>query len=278
MTSLNRELAPMTEVMWERVEREARDVLRLQLAARRILDFEGPLGWDHSAVDLGRVEPLTGGEPSGASFRRRVVRPLVELRVCYELERQELERIERGARTVDLDALRNAAREFAAAEDSALFDGLPEAGIPGLIPDATHPGVALPNDPIELPGAVSEALEQLRQAGVGGPYGVALGPAAYASLSRTVGAGGYPVLKHVQQLIDRPVVWAPSLRGGIAVSLRGGDFKLICGRDASIGYLSHDDKRVCLFLEESFSAELSGPEAVVPLLPVDETDALHAAG
>ena len=146
-----------------------------------------------------------------------------------------------------------------------------------MIPDATHPGVALPNDPIELPGAVSEALEQLRQAGVGGPYGVALGPAAYASLSRTVGAGGYPVMKHVSQLIDRPVVWAPSLRGGIAVSLRGGDFKLICGRDTSIGYLSHDDKVVCLYLEESFSAELSGPEAVVPLLPVDDTDALHTA-
>ena len=74
-------------------------------------------------------------------------------------------------------------------------------------------------------------------------------------------------MKHVQQLIDRPVVWAPSLRGGIAVSLRGGDFKLICGRDASIGYLSHDEKHVCLYLEESFSAELSGPEAAVPLLP-----------
>ena len=58
MIGLNRDLAPMSGVVWERVEREARDVLRLQLAARRILDFEGPLGWDHSAVDLGRVEPL----------------------------------------------------------------------------------------------------------------------------------------------------------------------------------------------------------------------------
>ena len=85
-------------------------------------------------------------------------------------------------------------------------------------------------------------------------------------------------MKHVQQLIDRPVVWAPSLRGGVAVSLRGGDFKLICGRDASIGYLSHDDKHVCLYFEESFSAELAGPEAVVPLLPVDDTDALRAPG
>ena len=51
------------------------------------------------------------------------------------------------------------------------------------------------------------------------------------------------------------------------VSLRGGDFKLVCGRDAAIGYLSHDEKTVQLHLEESFSAVLDGPEAAVPLLP-----------
>jgi uncharacterized linocin/CFP29 family protein len=269
---LNRELAPVSDGAWARIEREARDVLRLHLAARRLVDFEGPLGWDHSAIDLGRVEPLAARESSGASFRLRVVRPLVELRVTFELERRELERIDRGAGSVDLDSLRDAARQFAAAEDTALFEGHEAAGLPGLISDAANPGVTLPTDPTRLPGAVGQALEELRQAGVGGPYGVALGPAAFAALSRTVGAGGYPVMKHLQQLIDRPVVWAPSLSGGIAVSLRGGDFKLICGRDAAIGYLSHDEKTVRLYLEESFSAELIGPEAAVPLLASEEAD------
>ena len=269
MIGLNRDLAPVSSDAWKRIEQEARDVLHLHLAARRLVDFDGPLGWHHSAVDLGRVEPLAGYGP-GASFQRRVVRPMIELRVAFELDRQELDRIDRGASSVDLDPLRDAARRFAAAEDSALFEGLEEAGIPGLLTNAANPGVVLPSDPVEFPGAVGEALEQLRQAGVGGPYGVALGPAAFAALTRTVGDGGYPVMKHVQQMIDRPVVWAPSLRGGIAVSLRGGDFKLICGRDASIGYLSHDDKRVSLYLEESFSAELTGPEAAVPLIAADD--------
>ena len=272
MIGLNRDLAPISDVAWARIEQEASDVLRLHLAARRLVDFEGPLGWEHSAVDLGRVDPLAGYKGTSASFRRRVVRPLIELRVPFELERQELERIDRGAASVDLDPLRDAARMFAAAEDSALFDGHEEAGIPGLITSAANPGVALPADPVELPGAVGEALEQLRQAGVGGPYGVALGPEAFASLSSTVGDGGYPMMKHLRQLIDRPVVWAPSLSGGIAVSLRGGDFKLICGRDASIGYLSHDEKQVRLYLEESFSAELTSPEAAVPLLSTEDGD------
>jgi uncharacterized linocin/CFP29 family protein len=266
MIGLNRELAPMSDKAWARVEQEAREVLELHLAARRLVDFEGPLGWDHSAIDMGRVEPLSGPDRSGVSFRLRVVRPLIELRVPFELERHELERIDRGAASVDLDPLRDAARRFAAAEDTALFEGHAEAGIPGLVTHAANPGVPLPSDPVALPGAVSEALEQLRQAGVAGPYAVALGPTAYASLARTVGDGGYPIMKHLNQLIDRPVVWAPSLSGGLAVSLRGGDFKLVCGRDAAIGYLSHDEKQVRLYLEESFSAELIGPEAAVPLL------------
>lgn len=268
MTGLNRDLAPISETAWERLEGEAREVLELHLAARRLVDFEGPLGWDHSAIDLGRVEPLEGAAGSGGALvRRRVVRPLIELRVPFELERDELERVDRGASSVDLDPLRDAARAFAAAEDAALFEGYADADIPGILTDASNEGVALPEEPLHLPDAVSEALEQLRQAGVAGPYGVALGPEAYAALDRSAGDGGYPVLRHVQRLIDRPVVWAPSLKGGVVVSLRGGDFKLVCGRDATIGYLGHDEKKLRLYLEESFSAELNGPEAAVPLLP-----------
>ena len=270
MIDLNRDLAPLSEKAWERIESEARDVLSLHMAGRRLVDFEGPLGWDHSAIDLGRVEPLEGGASSGALVRQRVVRPLIELRLPFELEREELERIDRGASSVDLDPLHDAARRFAAVEDAAIFEGYADAGIPGLMTDAANEGVALPDLPDEsgqLPDVISEALQQLRQAGVAGPYAVALGPDAYSALDRSAGDGGYPVLRHVQRLIDRPVVWAPSVRGGVVVSLRGGDFKLVCGRDASIGYLSHDEKTVRLYLEESFSADLAGPEAAVPLLP-----------
>jgi len=269
---LNRELAPMSEKAWEAVEEEARDVLRTHLAARRLFDFEGPLGWERSSIDLGEVEALEGAGPSGALIRKRVVRPLIELRVPFELDRHELERVDRGAASIDLDPVRDAARLFAAAEDTALFEGYADADIPGLLADAENEGVALPRDPEKLPEVLSQALEQLRQAGVAGPYALALGPEAYAALDRGA-RDGYPVLRHVTRMVDEPVVWAPSLVGGVVVSLRGGDFKIVCGRDAVIGYLGHDEKKVRLYLEESFTADLAGPEAAVPLLPPDAGDA-----
>jgi uncharacterized linocin/CFP29 family protein len=269
MMDLNRHLAPMSERVWKRVDETAREVLELHLAARRLVEFDGPHGWEHSAIDLGSVEPIEA--PSqGVLLYRRVVRPLVELCVPFALERDELERIERGSASVNLDPLRDAARTLAGTEDTALFEGCPPADIPGLLTHSSNPAVPLARDALRIPDALTRAMEHLRQAGVAGPYAVALGPEPYAALVSSAGDGGYPVLRHVERLLDRPVIWAPTLRGGIVVSLRGGDFKLVCGRDIAIGYSSHDDKRVQLYMEESFSAELSGPEAVVALLPDGE--------
>ena len=265
MIELHRALAPLSSTAWERVEHEARELLRTRLAARRLVDFVGPLGWKHSAIDLGHLQLLDGRASSGALVRLRRVRPLAELRILFELERDELELIDRGAGRVELGALHEAAKVFAASEDTALFEGYPEAEIPGIVTDSTQKGVALPREPEALPNAVTEALEQLRQAGVSGPYGMALGPEPFAALE-AAGGGGYPVLKHVERLLEGPVVWAPSLRGGVVLSRRGDDFRLVCGRDAAIGYLSHDEKVVRLYLEESFSAEVNTPEAAVPLL------------
>jgi uncharacterized linocin/CFP29 family protein len=153
----------------------------------------------------------------------------------------------------------------APAEDSVLFEGCPAASIPALVADSTQKVVKLPHDPMELPSAITEALGQLRQAGVGGPYALALGPEPYAALE-AAGGGGFPVRDHVQRLVCGPVVWAPALRGGVVLSRRGGDFRLVCGRDAAIGYFAHDDRVVRLYLEESFSAQVDTPEAAVPLV------------
>jgi uncharacterized linocin/CFP29 family protein len=262
---LHRALAPLSEKAWERVEHEAREVLCTRLAARRLVDFVGPLGWDHSAVDLGEVEPLDqNAAANGAFLRLRRVRPLAELRVPFELEREQLDLIDRGASRVDLDPLHAAAKAFAASEDGVLFDGCPAASIPGILSGSTQKAVRLPRDPIDLPSAISEALGQLRQAGVAGPYALALGPEPYAALESAAG-GGFPVREHVKRLLGCSAVWAPSLRGGVVLSRRGGDFRFVCGRDAAIGYLGHDERTVRLYLEESFSAQVDTPEAAVPL-------------
>jgi uncharacterized linocin/CFP29 family protein len=79
--------------------------------------------------------------------------------------------------------------------------------------------------------------------------------------------GGFPLLEHLRKIVEGPIVWAPGVSGAVVVSLRGGDFVFDCGQDISIGYASHDEVVVALYLEESFSFHVATPEAAVALAP-----------
>jgi uncharacterized linocin/CFP29 family protein len=70
----------------------------------------------------------------------------------------------------------------------------------------------------------------------------------------------------VRRFLDGPIVWAPGLQGALVLSMRGGDFELVVGQDASLGYLDHDRHKISLYLEETFTFRLLSPEAAVPLV------------
>ena len=58
MNDLLRGLAPISDKGWEEIEEEAKMALRNTYGARRIVDFSGPHGWDHSTLNIGHVETL----------------------------------------------------------------------------------------------------------------------------------------------------------------------------------------------------------------------------
>ena len=104
MNHLFRDRAPITPAGWAQIEEEAKRTLRAILAGRRVVDFKGPLGWEASDVELGRVDPIASpphGRDVQAKLRR--IQPLVEFRIPFEMSRAELDAIDRGARDPDLD-------------------------------------------------------------------------------------------------------------------------------------------------------------------------------
>jgi uncharacterized linocin/CFP29 family protein len=265
MNGLFRELAPISQDAWSEIDREAKRTLKTMLGARRIVDFSGPLGWKTGAVNTGRLEPLAAlpaGDQVEAGLRR--VQSLVELRVPFDLLRSEIEAVDRGATDPDLDPLIAAARGIAKAENRAVFHGYPAAGIAGICEAAGDACLPLSTDYEAYPVVVATALGRLRDSGVGGPYGIALGERCYTGLTETA-KSGYPVIEHVRRLLDGPIVWTPALEGAVVVSMRGGDFELTVGQDLSIGYLEHDARRVRLYVQESFAFRVLSPQAAVPL-------------
>jgi uncharacterized linocin/CFP29 family protein len=267
MSHLLREFAPLTEANWSLIDDEARERLTPALAARKLADFAGPRGWEHSATNLGRVSALADAPADGVTALQRKVLPVVEMRASFSLSREELRDGDRGAQDVDLAALDTAAHRIAMAENRAVFHGWQAAGITGIADASTHDAITLGEDCATYPRHVARAVEALLHVGVEGPYGLALGPEPYTRVLETSEHGGYPLLDHLRKIIGGPLVWAPGVKGAVVVSQRGGDFLFESGEDLSIGYDGHDADNVELYLIESFTFRVATPEAAVALTP-----------
>src|ERR1700689_2137778 len=237
MNNLHRELAPISDAAWGQIEEEAKRTLKRYLAGRRVVDVEGPGGADLSAIGTGHLKVI---DPPGEGLlaRQREVKPLVELRVPFDLDRQQIDDVERGSNDSDWQPAKDAAQKIAYAEDRAIFEGYAAAGIEGIRQGTSNPIMTLPADVREYPDAIAQSLSQLRLVGVNGPYSVLLRADCYTALA-----------------------------GAFVLTTRGGDFDLHIGQDVSIGYLSHTDAAVRLYLQETFTFLLLTTEAAVALAP-----------
>ena len=268
MNNLHRELAPISEAAWAQIEEEASRTLKRHLAARRVVDVNGPSGLGLAAVSTGHLHSI---DPpvEGVLAAQRESKAIVELRVPFELSRQAIDDVERGARDSDWAPVKEAARKIAFAEDRAVFEGYAAAGIQGIRQATSNATMTLPASVASYPCAVAQAVSTLRLAGVDGPYALLLGADAYTAVSGGSDEG-YPVLQHVRRLVDADIVWAPAITGGIVVSTRGGDFELSVGQDLSIGYLDHSQTTVTLYLQESFTFLMLTSEAAVVLAAAEK--------
>ena len=241
-----------------------RDVAHSQaIPCRGVADVRGPSGTAFSAVGTGHLRKIDAlGE--GIIVHQREAKALVELRVPFELQRQMIDDVERGANDSDWQPAKDAARKLAFAEDRAIFDGYDAGGIVGVRQGTSNPQKTLPTDVRLYPEAIAQALSQLRLVGVNGPYSVLLSADAYTELAET-SDHGYPVLEHVRRLVEDKIIWAPAIDGAFVVTTRGGDFDLHIGQDASIGYLSHSDTHVRLYLQETFTFLYLTAESAVAL-------------
>lgn len=261
MDILKRRLAPITDAAWEEIDEQARLVLKNHLSARWFVDVAGPLGREHAAVNLGRLEVVEDID-GGVGYGLRKVMPLVETRVPFQLDVWELDNAVRGAEDVDLEPLEEAAAAAAAFEDRAVYGGLERAGIEGLF-DVAGTTLPAPEDADGMRRTVADGKAAFIDASIEGPYALMVGRDTWLEIN-SIGRG-YPLLKKIREQLEGPLYYSPELEGALMVSIRGGDMELTLGHDFSIGYEGHSGETVTLYLTESFTFRVLEPAAVIAI-------------
>ncbi len=265
MNNLYRELAPITDAAWGEIESEATRTFKRHIAGRRVVDVSEPGGAVTAAVSTGHLVDVSA-PGDGVIAHLREARPLVRLRVPFSVKRIDIDDVERGSQDSDWDPVKEAARKLAFAEDRAIFEGYAAASIAGIRTCSSNAPLALPEDPRAIPDVIAQAVSALRLAGVDGPYAVLLSAEVYTRVAETT-AHGYPILEHINRLVDGDIIWAPAIDGAFVLSTRGNDFDLQLGTDVAIGYLAHDAETVQLYLEETLTFLCYTAEASVALTP-----------
>jgi uncharacterized linocin/CFP29 family protein len=261
--NLYRNLAPVTDVAWTEIELEATRTFKRHIAGRRVVDVSEPGGPVTASVSTGRLVDVQA-PTDGVVAHLRASKPLVRLRVPFTLSRSEIDDVERGSQDSDWDPVKGAAKKLAFVEDRAIFEGYAAASIDGIRNASSNPALTLPDDPRAIPDIITQALSELRLAGVDGPYSVLLSADVYTKVSETT-EHGYPILVHINRLVNGDIIWAPAIDGAFVLTTRGGDFDLQLGTDVSIGYTSHDAETVQLYLQETLTFLCYTAEASVAL-------------
>jgi uncharacterized linocin/CFP29 family protein len=262
---LRRNLAPIPEAAWKQIDETAARVLKTHLTARAIVDFDGPKGWDFSAVNLGEIDVLDQpGAHQGLPWGLRRVLPLLELRVPFTLSMRQVDNAARGSDAIDLGKLEEAARQTATFEETAVYQGLKEGSIEGIADSSPHERLRLPENTADFPNVVAEAVRVLTLSGTDGPFAVVLGSEPWAALMQS-GTAGYPPQRIIRNLTDGDILLSPGLKGGLVASTAGGHFQLTVGQDHAVGYAGHDRDSVELFLTETFTFRVLNPSAAVAL-------------
>ena len=266
MNHLLRGHAPLSDSNWKLLDDEARERLHGPLAARRLVDFIGPQGWEHSATNLGRTEAVDGA-------RARASTPCAagccRWSSCGPTSPSPAPSCATTTAAPSTSTSSRSTRPRSGSRSARTSPSSTAGRRPGS-PASPRPRRSSPSRsaraPTDYPRSVARAVEALREAGVEGPYGLALGPDEYIRVIETAEHGGYPLFDHLAKILA--AARSSGRRGS-----RGRSWSACAAatssssraRTSRSATTTTTPRRSHLYLEESFSFVVATPEAAAPL-------------
>ncbi len=255
---LYRNLAPIAEAAWEKIDERAKEVLKSYLSARKVVRVNGPNGLNFNGISEGRLGEVS--EEGNVCHANYNLIPLTETRIEFELSRWELDNVMRGAKDIELAPLEEALEELALLEDKAVFYGLDSAGIKGL--DAFgEEAIPFGNTPEEIMEAVLTGVLKFRENYVAGSYTLVVGKDTYRKILSM--ATGYPLSQKIETLIEGKILLSQAIEGAFLLPYDHENLEFTIGKDFSIGYQNHTNEKVRLFASESFTFRVLDPALVI---------------
>lgn len=264
MDIFKRSIAPIVQEAWKEIDEQAKNIIKNTLSGRKAVDVKGPMGWNYDAAPEGTISLVEESPVEGVNYGVREVIPLVEIRVPFTMAMWDLDDISRGGKTVDFTPVQDAARKAALFEDTAIYQGLEDAGILGLELESDNEPIEMKLEDESIIDSIVTAIQTLNLRNVNGPYVLVCSLPLWTKIQTS--SKVYPLWKRITGIIggQSRIILSSQYETSMLVSSRGGDSELIIGQDFTIGYQSHTNTEVNFYITETFTFRVLAPEAVVP--------------
>jgi uncharacterized linocin/CFP29 family protein len=270
MTYLEREEAPFGEKLWGMIDRTVVGAARSQLAGRRLLEVQGPLGFGVRAV--GRLESELGNTATfhdiTATATSAPALPIPLIRAGFSLPVRDVAAAEEAGNPISLARVAIAAIAAARLEDQLIFFGNQSAGIDGLVnvPGAEKVQVGGWEQLGKPISDILAAANALDAAGLPGPYAAALAPALFNQLFRIYEQSGLTQLEHARQILAGGIAKAPALaRGGVVLAAGNHFAHLVVAQDMVAAFVGPRDTDLDFVVVESVVPRIHVAQAVCVL-------------
>lgn len=260
MDFFKQSLAPITKEAWQAINQRAEAVIKALLTTRKSLKIDGPHGLNKTSVSKGRLNLLENKSSKNVKVGLYEVQSLLETRVTFTLSRWELDNIIRGAKDIDLDALENAVAELVLFEENTVFNGNSAVGIKGLLKEAGH-SLELGEGTENLLNSIVEGTVLLKKSFAERPYNLHVGKALNKQLNQMHGSKLLRDL--ILKVIGGQIILSESIDGGLLLPAKHEDIEFTVGQDYTIGYESHDEKNIKLFIMNSYTLRVIDPNILV---------------
>lgn len=267
MDYLAREGAPVSEVLWNKIDEAVIETAKQHMVCRRFLNIYGPLGAGATYVN---VDTAAKDETVEGNLARVTGRRLVELPQLYQdfsILWRDIAEADKTGHPLDLAAAAAAAQRSAKQEDELILFGSKALGVEGLL-NAEGAMTIKRGDWAEGENAfkdVAHAISYFAGNSMLGRYALVCSPDVYLDLQRLQPNVGLLEIDRIKKLVGDRVYPVGSFGLGKAavVCAEPQYMDLAIGMDLAVGYLEQKDFNHNFRITETIALRIKEPKAIV---------------
>lgn len=262
--------APFSGKVWEHIDKAAVGAARSQLSCRRLLDIEGPYGLGMKVIPgldvTTKEETKVGDAVATVSAPRMTV--MASIVSEFAIPTRDIAAMEENGVAFETTSVAEAAIACARQEDAILLNGSRALGADGLT-TASGAGSYKLKSWKDVGVAADDAIAAvtgLDEAGLHGPYALALAPSLYNLLHRRYPQGPATEMDHVKSICTAGVVKAPALdQGGVLIATGRQYLSIALGQDLMVGFIGPAGDVFEFTVSESLALRIKQPKAICVL-------------